>query len=86
MAVRLAARIHEPYAPGRSPAVPCCDHCIAAGEAGLQFIILTDHGQPTIRITPYRRSAEDRFRALRGTVRRYDDPEAPVEVPWDAES
>lgn len=47
-------------------------------------IILTDHGRPAIRITPYRRRAEERFRALRGTVKRYDDPEAPVDIPWDA--
>jgi len=47
-------------------------------------IILTDHGRPSIRITRYRPQQRDPFKALRGSVKRYEDPEAPVDEPWDA--
>lgn len=48
-------------------------------------LIITDHGRPTIRITRYQPAKRDPFHALRGTVKRYDDPEAPVaEGEWEA--
>lgn len=47
-------------------------------------IILTDHGRPAIRITRFRPQERDPFRALRGSVKRYDDPERPIDEAWDA--
>lgn len=51
------------------------------GEA----LIITDRGRPAIRIERYRALDRDPFRALKGTVKRYDDPEAPVaDDDWEA--
>lgn len=53
-------------------------------ETGEELII-TDHGRPAIRITRYHPFERDPFRALRGSVKRYDDPEMPVaENDWEA--
>jgi len=53
-------------------------------ETGEELVV-TDHGWPAIRITRYQRSDRDPFRALRGSVKRFDDPEAPVALDeWDA--
>jgi len=53
-------------------------------ETGEELIV-SDRGRPTIRIVRYREYARDPFRALRGSVKRYDDPEAPVaQDEWDA--
>lgn len=46
-------------------------------ETGEELII-TDHGRPAIRVTRYQPFERDPFRALRGSVKRYDDPEMPV--------
>lgn len=51
------------------------------GEA----LIITDRGRPAIRIERYHALDPDPFRALKGTVKRYDDPEEPVaEEDWEA--
>lgn len=51
------------------------------GEA----LIITDRGRPAIRIERYRALDRDPLHSLQGTVKRYDDPEAPVaEEDWEA--
>ncbi len=51
------------------------------GEA----LIITDRGRPAIRIERYRALDRDPFHSLKGTVKRYDNPEAPVaEEDWEA--
>jgi hypothetical protein len=47
-------------------------------------IIVTGNGRRSLRITRYRAHERDPLGALRGTVRRYDAPEEPVDAPWDA--
>lgn len=48
-------------------------------------LIVSDHGRPTIRIVRYRALGSDPLKALRGTVKHYDDPEAPVaDDDWEA--
>lgn len=53
-------------------------------ETGEELVV-SDRGRPTIRIVRYRARSRDPFQALRGSVKRYDDPEAPVaQDEWDA--
>jgi antitoxin (DNA-binding transcriptional repressor) of toxin-antitoxin stability system len=53
-------------------------------ETGEELVV-TDHGRPAIRISRYRDGDRDPFRALRGSVKRFDDPESPVAVgDWDS--
>lgn len=60
------------------------EHFRRIQETGEELVV-TDHGRPAIRITRYQRSDRDPFRALRGSVKRFDDPEAPVALDeWDA--
>lgn len=48
-------------------------------------LIVTDRGRPVVRVARYRPDERDPLRALRGTVKRYRDPEAPVAPDdWDA--
>jgi prevent-host-death family protein len=48
-------------------------------------LIVTDRGQPVLKIVPYAKSPVDALAALRGTVLRYDDPLEPVDVEsWEA--
>lgn len=59
------------------------EHFRRIQETGEELVV-TDHGRPAIRISRYRRDEQDPFRALRGSVRRFDDPEAPVaQEDWD---
>jgi prevent-host-death family protein len=44
------------------------------GEA----LIITDHGHPVLKITPYVEDEEALFRGLRNTVLRYNEPLEPV--------
>jgi prevent-host-death family protein len=51
-----------------------------SGEA----LVITDHGKPVLRITPYS-PTEEALAALRGCVRRLDLPTEPVAVDdWEA--
>ncbi|MEX1082107.1 MAG: hypothetical protein WD382_07395 [Halofilum sp. (in: g-proteobacteria)] len=60
------------------------EHFRRVQETGEELVV-TDHGRPAIRISRYRRSERDPFRALRRSVKRYDDSEAPVAAEdWDA--
>ncbi|MFK2889662.1 type II toxin-antitoxin system Phd/YefM family antitoxin [Dyella flagellata] len=55
-------------------------HVEASGES----VIVTDHGKPALEVRPYRRSERHPLDVLRGSVVRYSDPMAPVDVPWEA--
>jgi prevent-host-death family protein len=41
-------------------------------------LIITDHGKPVLRVTPYAPDPAGALAALRGSVIRYDDPTEPV--------
>lgn len=48
-------------------------------------LIVTDHGQPVIEIRRYTPPHNDPLARLRCSVKRYDDPFAPVgEAAWEA--
>ena len=47
-------------------------------EASGESVVVTDHGQPTLEVRPYKPLASNPLEILRGTVRRYDEPLAPV--------
>ena len=48
-------------------------------------LIITDHGRPVLKVSPYVDDPEARFRGLRNTVLRYDDPTGPVGLDdWEA--
>ena len=48
-------------------------------------VIVTDYGQPKVEVRPYKPLTRSPLEILRGTVRRYDDPLAPVgEEDWEA--
>jgi prevent-host-death family protein len=49
-----------------------------------QPIIITDHGTPVLKISPYRDDPAAALRALRETVVKYDAPTKPVaEDDWE---
>jgi prevent-host-death family protein len=55
-----------------------------AQETG-QPIVILDRGRPVLKVVPFRGEEEDLLRALRGSVRRYDDPTGPVAAgDWEA--
>lgn len=41
-------------------------------------LVITDHGRPVARLSPYRWDPDHALQTLRGSVRRYDDPTEPV--------
>jgi prevent-host-death family protein len=48
-------------------------------------LVITDHGRPVLKVTPYVEKPADALKALRGTVLRYDEPLEPVDVEsWEA--
>jgi prevent-host-death family protein len=48
-------------------------------------LIVTDRGRPVLKIVPYRKDRTEALRALRGSVRMYEDPTEPVGVEdWEA--
>ena len=53
-------------------------------EASGESVIVTDHGRPVLEVRPFRALERDPLEVLRGSVVRYDDPTAPVEVAWEA--
>jgi len=48
-------------------------------------VCVTDHGRPVADIVPHRAGDDDALKALRGLVREYHDPTAPVHVEWEAD-
>ncbi|MCS3904512.1 antitoxin (DNA-binding transcriptional repressor) of toxin-antitoxin stability system [Methylohalomonas lacus] len=60
------------------------EHFRHVEETG-EDLIITDHGRSTIRVTRYVPNQRDPLRMLRGTVKRYVDPEQPVaDDDWEA--
>ena len=54
-------------------------------ERSGKALIITDHGKPVLRISPYSEEPEDVLNALRGTVVEYKDPLEPVgETDWES--
>jgi len=52
-------------------------------ESG-RALIVTDHGRPVIKVTPYHPDADELLRALRGSVISYKQPMDPVGIDaWD---
>jgi antitoxin (DNA-binding transcriptional repressor) of toxin-antitoxin stability system len=48
-------------------------------------LVITDHGRPVLKISPYVEDPEECFRGLRHTVLKYDAPLDPVGVEdWEA--
>jgi antitoxin (DNA-binding transcriptional repressor) of toxin-antitoxin stability system len=55
----------------------------STGEA----LIITDKGEPVLKIIPYTRDPTEALRALRGSVIRYTDPLEPVGLEgWESGS
>ena len=53
-------------------------------EASGESVVVTDHGKPTLEVRPYRSADRNPLDVLRGSVVRYVDPTAPVDVEWEA--
>jgi antitoxin (DNA-binding transcriptional repressor) of toxin-antitoxin stability system len=53
-------------------------------EASGASVVVTDHGKPALEIRPYRNHEREPLDILRGSVLRYADPMAPVDVAWEA--
>jgi len=48
-------------------------------------LVVTDRGRPVLKIVPYRVESREARRALKGSVRRYDQPTEPVGVEdWES--
>ena len=48
-------------------------------------LIITDHGNPVLKIIPYRDNSKDALKHLRGSVLEFQDPLEPVgEEDWEA--
>jgi PHD/YefM family antitoxin component YafN of YafNO toxin-antitoxin module len=49
-----------------------------------QDLIITDHGKPVLKISPFQEKTQTVLEALRNSVIRYDDPLEPVaQDDWD---
>lgn len=49
-----------------------------------QDLIITDHGKPVLKISPFQEKPQSVLEELRNSVLRYDDPLDPVaEDDWD---
>ncbi|WP_179402002.1 type II toxin-antitoxin system Phd/YefM family antitoxin [Burkholderia guangdongensis] len=53
-------------------------------EASGESLVVTDHGKPALEVRPYRSNERNPLDVLRGSVVRYIDPTAPVDVAWEA--
>lgn len=50
-----------------------------------QPLVITDHGQPVLRLVPYRVDPTSALRVLRGSVTAYHEPTEPVGVDeWES--
>ena len=48
-------------------------------------IIITDHGRPVLKITPYSENSESILMSLRNSVKKFDHPTEPVGLEdWEA--
>jgi len=55
-------------------------------EASGESVVVTDHGKPALEVRPYRNIERSPLDILKGSVLRYVDPTAPVDVEWEAAS
>jgi antitoxin (DNA-binding transcriptional repressor) of toxin-antitoxin stability system len=53
-------------------------------EASGESLVVTDHGKPALEVRPYRNVDRNPLDVLQGSVVRYVDPTAPVDVEWEA--
>jgi antitoxin (DNA-binding transcriptional repressor) of toxin-antitoxin stability system len=53
-------------------------------EASGECVVVTDHGKPALEVRPYRSVIRNPLEVLRGSVVRYVDPTAPLDVEWEA--
>ncbi len=53
-------------------------------EASGESVVVTDHGKPALEVRPYRNTDRNPLDILRGSVVRYEDPTAPVDVEWES--
>lgn len=53
-------------------------------ETSGESVVITDHGKPSLEIRPYRNEDRNPLEILQGSIIRYDDPTAPVDVEWKA--
>ncbi|KAG0161834.1 hypothetical protein DFQ30_005343, partial [Apophysomyces sp. BC1015] len=53
-------------------------------EASGESVVVTDHGTPALEVRTYQSIDRNPLDVLRGSVTRYDDPTAPVDVKWEA--
>jgi antitoxin (DNA-binding transcriptional repressor) of toxin-antitoxin stability system len=53
-------------------------------EASGESVVVTDHGKPALEVRPYRSAERNPLDILRGSVVRYVEPTAPVDVEWEA--
>ena len=51
-------------------------------EASGESLVVTDHGKPALEVRPYRNIERSPLDILKGSVLRYVDPTAPVDVEW----
>ncbi len=47
-------------------------------------LVITDRGRPVVKVVPYSDDPEALLRSLRGSVKRFVDPLAPVDVEWES--
>jgi len=48
-------------------------------------LIITDHGKPVLKVTPFSTNPDEILKELRGTLKKYDHPTDPVaEEDWNA--
>ena len=53
-------------------------------ETSGEPVVVTDNGQPTLEVRPYKPISRPPLEVLRGSVLRYDNPTAPVaEEDWE---
>jgi prevent-host-death family protein len=54
-------------------------------ESTGKSLIITDRGQPVLKLVPYAEDPDEVLAELRNSVRRYDDPMEPVAVgDWES--
>lgn len=53
-------------------------------ESSGECVVVTDHGKPALEVRPYRGTERNPLDVLRGSVVRYVDPTAPIDVEWEA--
>ena len=54
-------------------------------EISGESVVVTDHGEPTLEVRPYKLITRHPLDVLRGSVLRYDDPTSPVaDNDWEA--